>query len=180
MTPPLLAAKGVALNESPSAVPTPMLDLSGFSLGAAPAIPDAKSTAEEATKLAAPATASSLFARIKPGAFSLMPKPEPSTEAPSAPDSKFMSGSPFGTKPSAVSAATPKVPLVPLVPGSGSAFGNLPGVIPGATAPAMSMTVAPSLVTPPKDIAPEEPMHTMQVEFTNLYTEVGSELAKVR
>jgi nucleoporin NUP159 len=178
MTPPLLlAAKGVALNQNPSAVPTPTLDLSGFSLGAAPAKPDAKSTAEEAAKPAAPATASSLFAGIKPGAFSLMPKPEPTTEAPSAPDYKFMSGSsPFGTNPSAISATTPKVPLVP---GSGSAFGNLPGAIP-ATAPAMSMTGAPSLVTPPKDIAPEEPMHIMQVEFTNLYTEVGSELAKVR
>jgi hypothetical protein len=44
----------------------------------------------------------------------------------------------------------------------------------------MSMAGASSLVTPPKDIASKEPMHIMQVEFTNLFTEVGSELAKVR
>ncbi|KAH9974839.1 hypothetical protein BJV74DRAFT_888917 [Russula compacta] len=158
-TPPLFSTKGVPLNNKPSSSttpPVPTLDLSGFSLGGA-VKPDTKSTAEDAAK---PVTTvpPSLFAGIKPGAFSLMPKPEPSVEAPSAPDSRPMPGFLLGTKPPAVSGTIPKLPLThpPRTPGS------------------------LSVVTPPKETpSVEPPMHPMQVEFTNLYTEVGTELAKL-
>jgi hypothetical protein len=189
-TPPLPTTKGPALSDRPSspfATPGPTaasvlpLDLTGFSLGGAPK-PDAKSTAEDATKPATTA-APSPFAGIKSGTFSLLPRPEPSAEALTTPDSKPKAGSLFGTKPPAVLGATPQPPLAL---GTASPFGNLSGAI----APAMSMSRISvttsrthgdtSLITPPKESASKEPLHPMQIEFTNLYTEVGRELAKVR
>ena len=182
-TPPLLAVKGTAPNDKPpppfatpavTKIPVPTPNWSGSPPGGAPKPDDAT--------IAVP----SLFKGMKPGTFGLMPKPEPSTEAPSAPDSTFMSGSLFEMKPPAVLGPTTKPPVAP---GIGSAFGTLPGAIPGATAPdtglgSISVTPSrtqgdPSLITPPKEISSKEPMHQMQVEFTSLYTEVGTEMAKV-
>lgn len=170
-TPPLLAAKGTAPNDKPSSsfatpavtkVPVPTLNLSGFSPGGAPKPDDAT--------IAVP----SLFKGMKPGTFSLMPKLEPNTEALSAPDSKFMSISLFETKPPAVLGPTTKPSVAS---GIGSAFGTLPNT--GLSVTPSRTQGDPSLITPPKEISSKEPMHQMQVEFTSLYTEVGTEMAKV-
>jgi nucleoporin NUP159 len=113
MTPPPLATtKGAALSNKPSsssataapivASPVPMLNLSGFSLGAA----DAKPVVDGSTNIAIP----SAFAGLKPGQLSLSPKPETSNaETPSAPD----------TKPLPTLGTAPKLPF-------GASFGALP------------------------------------------------------
>ncbi|KAH9958575.1 hypothetical protein BC827DRAFT_1377594 [Russula dissimulans] len=169
-TPPLFTTNKPPTSSSaptPAATPPPTLDLSGFSLGAFPK-PDTKATTTEDKDASKPVntTAPSPFAGIKPGSFSLLPKPEPSTKAPSAPDSRVTPGSLFGPNPPAVSGATPNLPL-PLAPATtGPPFGNLSGGIPG-------------LATPATKTSSKEPMHPMQVQFAELYTEAGKELANL-
>ncbi|KAF8274784.1 hypothetical protein EI94DRAFT_1713043 [Lactarius quietus] len=197
-TPPLLIAKGNALNitsSSASATATvvpvastmPTLNLGGFSLGSA-VKPDTKPPAEDATK---PATtpAAGLFSGIKPGAFSLIPKSEPIAGMPPPSDTKAAPtpGSLFAPNHATVFGNTPKLPPVPA---AGSPFFAKPGA---ATAPvtptsgksAMStvtparVSTAPPLVTPPKDAPSGEPLNPIQIEFTNLITEIGTELANL-
>ena len=195
-TPPLLIGKGVAVNDTSSsssatapAVPVtssmPTLNLSGFSLGAA-AKPDTKPASEDATRPAStpPAT---LFYALKPGAFNLMPKPEPVGGMPPASDTKAAPapGALFAPNHTAALGTTPKLPLVP-------AAGSSVFAKPGATTPAVNTTggksamstparvpTAPPLVTPPKDAPSAEPLNPIQIEFTNLITEIGTELANV-
>ena len=190
-TPPPFITKGVPLNDKPSsssataaptvAAPVPMLNLSGFSLGA-PVKPETKPAVDESTKPAIP-TAPSAFGGIKPGVFSLTPKPESSTETPSAPDTKPLVGTLFGSKPSVALAGTPKMPLAPTAGLSlDGPFAATPGAVTPPTTAASTNNVlgtpsrmpgTPSLLTPPKD------SHPMQVEFTNLITELSKELATV-
>ena len=188
-TPPLFTTKGVPLNK-PSAfgtgaaatAPAPTSSWIGFSLSGTAPKPNTALTVQDATKPTT-ITTPSLFAGIKPGAFSPIPKPEPSTEAPATPDSRVVPGSLFGTRPPAVSGTTPKLPVTPP---TGSSMGNLFGAIPGAMTPATSannLQTPPqgmtSPITPPKETPSSEPMLPMQTEFASLYTEVGTELATV-
>jgi nucleoporin NUP159 len=193
ITPPLLPTKGTPPNNEPTSSlatgatvmpPPPTSGWIGFSHSGAASKPDTKSTAEDATKPAT-TTPPSLFAGIKPGVFSLMPKPEAGTEAPATLDSKAVPRPLFGTKPPAVPGTT--LPRLPLAPATGPSLDNLPGAIPGATTPATPNNVltssrtlgAISLVTPPKETPSTEPMHPMQREFMTLYTEVKTEMIAV-
>ena len=189
-TPPLLTTKGVPLNNKPSSAfgtaaaataPAPTSSWIGFSLSGTAPKPNTASTVQDATKPAT-MTPPNLFSGIKPGAFSLMPKPEPSTEAPAAP---VVPGPLFGTRPPAVPGTTPKLPLTPP---AGSSMGNLSGAIYGAMTPATSANNVQTpprtqgmtpLITPPKETPSSEPMLPMQMEFASMYTEVNTELAMV-
>ena len=190
-TPPLLTAKGTPLNNTPTpslvtgpaaTPPTLGSGWTGFSLGGSGPKADLKPTAGDATKPATTTTPS--LAGIKPGAFSLMPKPEVGTEVPAALDSKVAPGPIFGTvtKPPAVSGTS--TPLAPATgpPSLGSAT---PGVMTPATSANDVLTPsrtpgATSLITPPKETPSAEPMVPMQIEFAALYTEVLTEMAAVR
>jgi nucleoporin NUP159 len=190
-TPPLLIAKGTALNNTsatasavPVAPPVPTLNLGGFSLGTA-AKPDTKPPAEDATTKPATTPAANLFAGLKPGAFSLMPKPEPVAGLPLALDAKAAptpGSSLFG---SSTLGATTKLPPLPVVaspfslkPVAATAPVPATGGKSAMSAPARVAT-APPLVTPPKDATSGEPLNPIQIEFTNLITEIGTELANV-
>jgi nucleoporin NUP159 len=185
-TPPLLIAKGAALGSTstvPVVTPMPTLNLGGFSLGTT-AKPDTKPPAEDATSKPATAPATNLFSGLKPGAFSLMPKPEPVAGMLPALDVKAAptSGPLFG---SSTFGATTKLPPLPVVASpfslkSGAATAPAPatGGMSTMGAPARVAT-APPLVTPPKDATSGEPLNPIQIEFTNLITEIGTELANV-
>ena len=182
-TPPLLGTKEASPNNNsssssttatvPVTSPMPALNLGGFSLGAA-VKPDTKPPAEDATRPAA-TPAAGPFTGFKPGAFSLMPKPEPIAGTPPVSD----------TKPNAALGTTAKLPLAPA---AGSPFVAKPGVATSGTTAtggksAMStptrVSTAPPLVTPPKDSPSGEPLNPIQIEFTNLITGIGTELASV-
>ncbi|KAH8983182.1 hypothetical protein EDB92DRAFT_1891452 [Lactarius akahatsu] len=170
-TPPLLiAAVPVA--------PVPTLNLSGFSLGAAVVKPDTKPAAEDTTR---PATtpAAGPFAGFKPSTFNLVPKSEPIAGTLPA----------GGTKSTAIFGTTAKVPLAPA---TGPPFAGSLGPKPGATTPAVAapggkgamsaparVSTAPPLVTPPKDAPSGEALTPIQIEFTNLITGIGTELANL-
>ena len=191
-TPPLLIGKGIALNDTssssavaaavvPVASPMPTLNLGGFPLGTA-VKPDTKPPVEDPTK---PATtpATNLFPGLKPGAFSLLPKTEPP-----ASDTKAtpIPGPLFASNHTAALGATAKLPLVPATgssffakPGAATAVVTTTGGKSAMSTPARVST-APPLVTPPKDAPSGEPLNPIQIEFTNLITEIGTELANVR
>ena len=190
-TPPLLIAKGTASATAPAvsgAPPIPALNLGGFSLGAA-VKPDTKPPAEDATKPTTTPATNSLFSGLKPGVFSLMPKqeptagmPPPALDAKAAPTSGSIL---FGSNQTTALGATTKLPPLPMTGPSifakpGPATAPLPttGGKAATSTPARVVT-APPLVTPPKDVNSGEPLYPMQIEFTNLITEIGTELANV-
>ncbi|KAH9038586.1 hypothetical protein EDB84DRAFT_1437153, partial [Lactarius hengduanensis] len=185
-TPPLLAGtKAIAVNKNSSSssatvttaipvAPVPTFNLSGFSMGAA-VKPDNKPVVEDATR---PATtpAAGPFAGFKSGAFNLVPKSEPIQP-------------PADTKPTAIFGTTAQVPLTLA---TGPPFVSSLGPKPGAATPAVAapggkgatstparVSTAPPLVTPPKDAPSGEPLTPIQIEFTNLITGIGTELANL-
>jgi nucleoporin NUP159 len=191
-------------NATPSAIPRPKtppllgtngLDNSSSFLTTATAVPmaqnlvgsDTKPATEDATKPAA-TPAATPFIGLKPGAFSLigMPKPEPIAGMVSASDTKA-TPTPSTLIPSSHAAALGTTAKLPLAPAAGS-LGTKPGaVMPTITATggksAMStptrVSTAPPVVTPPKDAPSGEPLNPIQIEFTNLITGIGKELANV-
>ncbi|KAH8976989.1 hypothetical protein EDB86DRAFT_3093628 [Lactarius hatsudake] len=126
------------------------------------ASPLSATTLSEKRKLASPfASTAGLFTGVKPGAFNLVPKSKPITGTQPA----------VATGPSLVSSLDSK---------------------PGAAAPALAATggkgtmntparvsTAPPLVTPSKDAPSGQPLNPIQIEFTNLITGIGTELANV-
>ncbi len=187
-TPPLLTAKGTPLSNKTAPFvtgatpPAPTSGWIGFSLSGTGPKSDTKLTVEDAAKPAT-TTTPGVFAGIRSGAFSHMPKPEAGTEAPAAINSKVVPAPLFGTKPSAFPGTT--IPKLPLAPAAGPSLGNIPGAMTPATSmnsmmtPPRTLGVA-SFITPPKETPSAEPMLPMQMEFAALYTEVGTELAAVR
>jgi len=178
---PLLDTKGITpdnISSStsvtvPVASPSPMLAVKL----------DTKLTTEDTTR-SATMPAVGLFTGLKPIAFSPMPKPEPTagTQPASVTKSSTEPASLFAPNHTASLGATSKLALAP--PGS-LIVGPLGAKAITATdgksdmsTPARAST-APPLVTPPKDAPSGERMHPMQIEFTNLITGVGGELANV-
>ncbi|KAI9454582.1 hypothetical protein BJY52DRAFT_1284294 [Lactarius psammicola] len=159
-TPPLLGSKEIALNNNNSSsssatVPVtssmPALNLGGFALGAA-VKSDTKPATDDATT---PATT--------PAAGLLMPKPEPIAGTPPASD----------TKSTAALGTTAKLPLVPA---AGSPFVGSLGAKPAITA-----TGGKSAMGTPTRVstAPPLPLNPIQIEFANLITGIGTELASL-
>ncbi|KAH9057852.1 hypothetical protein EDB87DRAFT_1792581 [Lactarius vividus] len=186
-TPPLLiGTKGIAVNNNSSSsatapatvpvAPAPTLNLGGFSFGTA-VKPDTKPAVEDATRSST--TPAGLFSGFKPSAFNLVPKSEPIAGTLPVAD----------TKSTAVFGATAKVPLAPATgPPFVSPFGPKPGAATpavaaaggkGATSTPARVSTAPPLVTPPKDAPSAEPLTPIQIEFTNLITGIGTELANL-
>ncbi|KAH9072070.1 hypothetical protein EDB83DRAFT_193120 [Lactarius deliciosus] len=116
----------------------------------------------EKGKSASPfASTADLFTGVTPGTFNLVPKSKPIT----------------GTQPAAA---------------TGPSLVSSLGSKPGAAAPALAATggkgamntparvsTAPPLVTPSKDAPFGQPLNPIQIEFTNLITGIGTELANL-
>ncbi|KAH8991372.1 hypothetical protein EDB86DRAFT_2936304 [Lactarius hatsudake] len=179
-TPPLLiGTKASSSATAPATVPmapVPTLNLGGFSLGAAVVKPDTKPVAEDTTR-SATTPAAGPFTGFKPSASNLVPKSEPIAGTLPAAD----------TKSTAIFGTTAKVPLAPA---TGSPFAGSVGpkpATPAVAAPggkgAMSaparVSTAPPFVTPPKDTPSGEALTPIQIEFTNLITGIGTELANL-
>ena len=190
-TPPLLIAKGTASATAPAVsltAPIPALNLSGFSLGTT-SKPDTKPPAEDATGPTTTPATTSLFSGLKPGVFSPMPKTEPAAGMPPPTLDAKAAPTPgsilFGSNQTTPLAATTKLPPLPMTgpslfakPGAATAPVPTTGGKAATSAPARVST-APPLVTPPKDATSGEPLNPIQIEFTNLITEIGTELANV-